>query len=174
MLVNHKKQIMKGTPAKSLGLQLPRPEETAPALWWNAECDNSLIVGILKHGENELTVEVTAYRNLSHLLQAYTYCVCLSLCSLITAGYEQFHLFRSDPALCFKALVGEEPPASRKKKKVKPVTMKVRGEEEDEFEELDLSGEDTDDESAPSTPGLSSRLTNSRKYVQNVSPSIKE
>lgn len=89
--------------------------------------------------------------------------------SLITAGYEQFHLFRADPALCFKALVGEEPPANRKKKKVKPVTMKVRGEEEDEFEDLDLSGEDTDDESAPSTPGLSSRLTNSRKCVQNVS-----
>lgn len=88
----------------------------------------------------------------------------ISLLSLYLAGYEQFHLFRSDPALCFKALVGEEPPGNRKKKKVKPVTLKLKGEEDDEFEELDLSGEDTDDESAPSTPGLSIRLTNNRKY----------
>lgn len=90
----------------------------------------------------------------------------LLFCSHCLAGYEQFHLFRSDPALCFKALVGEEPPGSRKKKKYKPLSTKGKGEEEEEEEDLDLSAEDSDDESAPSTPGLSIRLTNSRKCVQ--------
>ena len=52
MLVDFKKQIVKGMPAKSLGLQLPRPEENPPAPWWNTECDHSLMVGILKHGES--------------------------------------------------------------------------------------------------------------------------
>ena len=51
MLPSHKRQIMRGTPAKSLGLQLPKPEEPPPAVWWNADCDHSLVVGILKHGE---------------------------------------------------------------------------------------------------------------------------
>ncbi len=35
----------------------------------------------------------------------------------IILGYEQFGLMRSDPALCFKAMCGEEPPGSKKKKK---------------------------------------------------------
>ena len=94
--------------------------------------------------------------------------LCLSLSfSYHLAGYEQFHLFRLDPALCFKALVGEEPPGSRKKKKSKPPSTKGTGEEEEEEEEmeLELSGEESDDESAPSTPGLSFRLPNSRKWV---------
>ena len=34
-------------------------------------------------------------------------------------GYEQFGKMRSDPALCFKALCGEEPVSVRKKKKGK-------------------------------------------------------
>ena len=87
--------------------------------------------------------------------------------SHLLAGYEQFHLFRLDPALCFKALVGEEPPGSRKKKKNKTPSTKGRGEEEEEEEEMqmDLSGEESDDESAPSTPGFSFRLPNSRKWV---------
>ena len=53
MLVGHKKQIMKGNPAKYLGLHLPRPEETPPAPWWTNECDHSLVVGIFKHGTEE-------------------------------------------------------------------------------------------------------------------------
>ena len=63
--------------------------------------------------------------------------------------------------------MGEEPPGSRKKKKSKPPSTKERGEEEEEEEEveLDFSGEESDDESAPSTPGLSIRLPNSRKCV---------
>jgi hypothetical protein len=32
-------------------------------------------------------------------------------------GYEQFGLMRSDPALCFRALCGEEPSGTKKKKK---------------------------------------------------------
>ena len=36
--------------SRSLGLDLPKPEDPPPALWWNLECDQSLIVGILKHG----------------------------------------------------------------------------------------------------------------------------
>ena len=54
MMVGHKKQVMKGTPAKNLGLHLPRPEESPPAPWWISECDNSLIVGIFKHGQPSL------------------------------------------------------------------------------------------------------------------------
>ena len=38
---------------RSLGLSLPRPEEPPPAPWWNTECDYSLLVGIVKHGESE-------------------------------------------------------------------------------------------------------------------------
>ncbi|CAI8021600.1 Chromodomain-helicase-DNA-binding protein 7 [Geodia barretti] len=127
MLVGHKKQIMKGTPARYLGLHLPRPEEGPPAPWWTNECDHSLIVGIFKH------------------------------------GYEQFHLFRSDPALCFKALVGEESQTSlrRKKNRCLPLSKGRKEDEEDEEEFLDLSGEDSDGESGPSTPvGLSVRLPN--------------
>ena len=38
---------------RSLGLNLPKPDEPPPAPWWNVECDNSLLVGIIKHGERE-------------------------------------------------------------------------------------------------------------------------
>ena len=51
MLVDHKKQIMKGVSAKSLGLLLPKPEDKPPTLWWIMDCDHSLVVGILKHGK---------------------------------------------------------------------------------------------------------------------------
>lgn len=54
MLVDRKKHIMRGMPAKSLGLQLPIPEENPPALWWSTECDHSLVVGILKHGKTKV------------------------------------------------------------------------------------------------------------------------
>ena len=92
-------------------------------------------------------------------------CVCVLCC--LSAGYEQFHLFRSDPALCFKALVGEESQTSlrRKKNRCLPLSKGRKEDEEDEEEFLDLSGEDSDGESGPSTPvGLSVRLPN-RKYV---------
>ena len=86
------------------------------------------------------------------------------------SGYEQFHLFCSDPALCFKAMVGEETLGGpHKKKKTKMSSGKGKGgddEEEEEEEELDLSGDDSDGESSPSTPGgLSIQLTNYRKCV---------
>ena len=60
MLVGHKKQIMKGTPAKYLGLYLPRPEEGPPTPWWTNECDHSLVVGIFKHGQQN-TVNLMYY-----------------------------------------------------------------------------------------------------------------
>ena len=65
--------------------------------------------------------------------------------------------------------MGEESQTSLRKKKNKVLSLS-RGrkeEEEDEEEEedfLDFSGEDSDGESGPSTPGLSIRLPN-RKYV---------
>ena len=36
---------------RSLKLDFPKPEEPPPALWWSMECDHSLLVGIVKHGE---------------------------------------------------------------------------------------------------------------------------
>lgn len=39
---------------RSLKLDFPRPEEPPPALWWTLECDYSLLVGIMKHGEDIL------------------------------------------------------------------------------------------------------------------------
>jgi len=81
------------------------------------------------------------------------------------SGYEQFGLMRSDPALCFRAIVGEEPPNARKKKKKGKAKPSDRGgerdrggreEEEEEEEEEEMSGmesEGEDGESAPSTPG---------------------
>ena len=48
-------------------------------------------------------------------------CVCVYVCvrvfHFLCAGYEQFGLMRSDPALCFRALCGEEPCGSKKKKR---------------------------------------------------------
>lgn len=43
--------------------------------------------------------------------------ICLFPLYCIIIGYEQFGLMRSDPALCFKAMCGEEPYGSKKKKK---------------------------------------------------------
>ena len=98
--------------------------------------------------------------NFQSFLECVNYILSLS-------GYEQFHLFRSDPALCFKAMVGEELVSSQKKKKNRsgplPRGKEEEDEEEDEEEEfLDLSGDESDIESGPSTPGLSIRLP--RKY----------
>ena len=36
-----------------LGLTPPKPEEEPPVPWWNAKCDLSLLVAIVKHGERE-------------------------------------------------------------------------------------------------------------------------
>lgn len=152
MLVDHKKQIMKGTPAKYLGLHLPHPEESPPALWWTNECDHSLVVGILKHGK-----KISSYSCLPDL-------ELLQNISHNDTGYEQFHLFRLDPALCFRALVGEEALSIIRKKK--RTRLKGKGGDDDEEEdedEIDLSGEESDGESAPSTPGLTIRLPSSRK-----------
>lgn len=65
---------------------------------------------------------------------------------------------RSDPALCFRALVGEEPVVPKKSKKGK---TPVKGEEADEEEEEEeLSGMESegegDGESGPSTPSATS------------------
>ena len=79
------------------------------------------------------------------------------------AGYEQFGKMRSDPALCFKALCGEEPPRLRKKGKAKAAagkqgaTEKVGGASlKDEDSEGSESGEEEESdgemESGPSTP----------------------
>ncbi len=35
---------------RELKMNLPLPEESPPAPWWVAECDYSLLVGIVKHG----------------------------------------------------------------------------------------------------------------------------
>ena len=39
---------------RELEMNLPLPEESPPAPWWNAECDYSLLVGIVKHGGCQL------------------------------------------------------------------------------------------------------------------------
>ena len=75
MLVDHKKQIMKGVSAKSLGLLLPKPEDKPPILWWNMDCDHSLVVGILKHGE----AAVALYCTYMHVYM--THCTCTCTCS---------------------------------------------------------------------------------------------
>ena len=54
MLASYKRYILVGTPVRALGLDLPRPEEVPPASWWSADCDHSLVVGILKHGEYQI------------------------------------------------------------------------------------------------------------------------
>lgn len=99
-------------------------------------------------------------------------------------GYEQFGRMRSDPALCFKALCGEEPVRIRKKKKGKQQEAKLSatpggkvggsgdgggesdasdsGEEEEEESEGEI-------ESGPSTPASLATPTgkryNSSKYM---------
>ena len=94
---------------------------------------------------------------------------------LSISGYEQFGPMRSDPALCFRAIVGEEPPNARKKKKKGKARLGNGGggkgeggreEEEEDEDEEEMSGmesEGEDGESAPSTPGMSVVvLTNKR------------
>ena len=86
-------------------------------------------------------------------------------------GYEQFGLMRSDPALCFRAMCGEEPAGSKKKKKklakkalaaAKKAMVVVVGRDEAtsvKVEEEDSEGSETGEESdegeedsAPSAP----------------------
>eukprot|EP00731_Ephydatia_muelleri_P027006 Em0018g1106a len=117
MLAPYVDKAMKGVPAKSLGLNVPQPEEPPPATWWNAECDISLLVGIVKH------------------------------------GYEQFGLMRSDPALCFRALVGEEGPqtssSSKKRKGRSAASNQVTGEDDEEEDWSGGDGEESEEEVAP-------------------------
>ena len=35
---------------RDLGIDLPKCEDDPPALWWDDDCDKSLLVGIVKHG----------------------------------------------------------------------------------------------------------------------------
>lgn len=87
-------------------------------------------------------------------------------------GYEQFGKMRSDPALCFKALCGEEPVRVRKKKKggkqqeaakfsATPGGGESEGSESGEEEEEESEGEM---ESGPSTPASHATPTGKR-YV---------
>ena len=71
----------------------------------------------------------------------------------ISTGYEQFGLMRLDPALCFRALVGEEgpQPSNGKKRKGRGVASnQVAGEDEEE-EDWSCGGEESDEETAPTT-----------------------
>ena len=91
-------------------------------------------------------------------------------------GYEQFRRMRSDPALCFKALCGEEPVSMRKKKKGKQETKlsatpggKVGGSGDGGGEsEASDSGEEEEEESegemesGPSTPASHTTPTGKR------------
>ena len=83
----------------------------------------------------------------------------------VYTGYEQFGRMRSDPALCFKALCGEEPPTIRKKRKGKAqktaATGKTSGgggrEEESEVSDNEEEEESEGEvESGPSTPATPS------------------
>lgn len=131
-----------------LGLVPPRPEEEPPVPWWNANCDLSLLVAIVKHGER---------------VRWWVVFLCYWFIVLVL-GYEQFQLWRSDPSLCFKELVGEAIPKQRKSKKgkiglqtpSKGSNLNVDGEsegDEDDFMEEDLDdGEDSEGDAASSTP----------------------
>ena len=80
------------------------------------------------------------------------------------AGYEQFGKMRSDPALCFKALCGEEPPSMRKKNKSKAANAtagkvggaSVKGEDSEGSESGEDEDSDGEGESGPSTPATPS------------------
>ena len=83
-----------------------------------------------------------------------------SLPPSLPPGYEQFGLMRSDPALCFKALCGEEPAGTKKKKKhlakkaiaaaKAMATTKSDSEESESGEESE--GDEDSGPSAPATP----------------------
>lgn len=84
-------------------------------------------------------------------------------------GYEQFQLWRADPTLCFKDLVGEEAPQTKiknKKKKASKTASKKSyvdpesevEDEEDLEEELDIGIESDGGSSAPSTPQMTPSL----------------
>ena len=98
------------------------------------------------------------------------------------AGYEQFGLMRSDPALCFRALCGEEPRGTKKKKKrlaqkalaaAKKAMASVKPSGSEAFvpdgagddSEMSESGEESEGEgegdSAPPTPAA----TNTKRCV---------
>ena len=34
-----------------LAMDFPAPEGEPPSVWWDAECDRSLLVGVFKHGK---------------------------------------------------------------------------------------------------------------------------
>ncbi len=79
------------------------------------------------------------------------------MCVCVTSGYEQFGPMRSDPALCFKAMCGEELPGPKKKKaKKNPGKVVVGGAKGDDFDsDGSDSGEDSDIagvDSGPATP----------------------
>lgn len=94
-------------------------------------------------------------------------------CPLWT-GYEQFGKMRSDPALCFKALCGEELPRLRIKKKGKggkPVVVgKVggaagKGEESEVSDSAEEEESEGEIESGPSTPATPS----GKRYMKLMS-----
>lgn len=68
-------------------------------------------------------------------------------------GYEQFGLMRSDPALCFRALVGEEGPqtssSSKKRKGRSAASNQVTGEDDEEEDWSGGDGEESEEEVAP-------------------------
>ena len=41
---------------RDLGIDLPKCEDEPPALWWDDDCDKSLLVGIVKHGNHNCIV----------------------------------------------------------------------------------------------------------------------
>ncbi|XP_033117287.1 chromodomain-helicase-DNA-binding protein 8-like [Anneissia japonica] len=43
-------KIADNTPAHELPIPIPVPEGDRPAMWWDEECDRSLLVGVYKHG----------------------------------------------------------------------------------------------------------------------------
>ena len=43
---------------RDLGIDLPKCEDDPPALWWDDDCDKSLLVGIVKHGNAVISVNI--------------------------------------------------------------------------------------------------------------------
>ena len=78
---------------------------------------------------------------------------------------------RSDPALCFKALCGEEPPSLRKKNKSKAANSgkvggaSAKGEDSEGSESGEDEESDGEGESGPSTPATPS---GGKRYITNL------
>ena len=123
------------------------------------DCDYSLLVGIVKHG---MCTHGTVLQAHLYLVNRKNKCcniekrTCINVYLCIYVGYEQFGLMRSDPALCFKALCGEEPPRSKKKNKGNASTLLKADSEKGNDSEGSESGEESDGESSPSTPATPS------------------